>query len=35
MNPFIGFNYDNSRSLSNQFHNRKEKLVTFTLGFEI
>lgn len=31
----IGFNYYNGRSLSNQFYNRKEKLVAFTVGFDI
>jgi len=31
----IGFLYYDGRSLSNQFYNRKEKLVAFTLGFDI
>lgn len=31
----IGFNYYNGRSLSNQFYNRKEKLMALTVAFDI
>lgn len=31
----LGFHYYNGRSLSNQFYNRKEKFMAFSLAFEI
>lgn len=31
----IGMQYYNGRSLSNQFYNRKERFVAFTVGFDI
>jgi hypothetical protein len=31
----IGMHYYNGRSLSNQFFNRKEKFIAFSLAFKI
>jgi len=31
----IGLNYYNGRSISNQFYNRKERYMAFTVGFDI
>lgn len=31
----IGLQYYNGRCISNQFYNRKEKFVAFTVGFDI